>query len=191
MPLYVALLRGINVGGHVVKMQALREVFESLRFRNVETVIASGNVVFESSAIPKAGGARGLEEKIEAALKTALGYEVATFLRTPPELAEIVRRRPFDLALEPPGAVVYALFLRNRPAPSLAEAVRSLETGNDEARVGAREIYWLRRERGKDSDVFGTRLGKLLGSETTARNMNTVRKIAEKYGRPGPADPAS
>ena len=191
MPLYIAFLRGINVGGHVVKMQVLRDIFAALGFRHVETVIASGNVVFESSAASGAGGARGLEQKIEGALEAALGYEVATFLRTTPELAEVVRRQPFDLDHEPPGAVVYVLFLRNKPAPSLVEALRALDTGNDEARVGAREIYWLRRERGKDSDAFGARLGKLLGSETTARNMNTVRKIAEKYGRPGPADPAS
>ena len=189
MPLYIAFLRGINVGGHVVKMQVLRDIFSALGFRKVETVIASGNVVFASSV----AAGRGLERKIEGALEAALGYEVATFLRSAPELAEVVRRQPFDLDHEPPGAVVYVLFLRNKPAPSLVGALRALDTGNDEARVGAREIYWLRRERGQDSDAFGARLGKLLGSETTARNLNTVRKIADKYGRPGagPTDPAS
>src|ERR1700742_487088 len=94
MPRHVALLRGINVGGHTVKMQLLRERFESLGFSNVETVIASGNVVFES---PEKSGP-SLEKKIERCLEEALGYQVATFLRTVPELSAVVQEQPFNLA---------------------------------------------------------------------------------------------
>ena len=178
MPRHIAFLRGINVGGHNVKMQELRRLFESLGFEGVETVIASGNVVFESPD----GGGRKLEQRIEACLAEGLGYEVATFLRTAPELAAVARQQPFAPAGLAPGAVVYAVFLRDKPAPALRREIEALKTDNDEARVGKREIYWLRRERSKDSDLFGVRLGKLLGAETTVRNMNTVRRIVEKYG---------
>src|SRR5512137_351092 len=95
MPKYIAFLRAINVGGHTVKMDVLRQLFEALDFSNVETFIASGNVVFET----RAASTRTLEKKIEQQLRAALGYEVATFLRTDVELAAIARYQPFSPAL--------------------------------------------------------------------------------------------
>ena len=177
MARHVALLRGINVGGHTVKMQELRRLFESLGLSNVESVIASGNLVIESAK----RGSREPEQAIERHLAQALGYEVATFLRTVPELAEVAAQKHFDLAKEPAGAVLYVIFLRGRPAAAVERSLRALDTDNDEARVGKREVYWLRRAAGKDSEVFGARMGRLLTGEATARNMNTVRRIVEKY----------
>src|SRR5688500_4990017 len=84
---YAAFLRAINVGGHIVKMDALRLLCEQCGVSKVETVIASGNVLFESRA-----AAPALEKKIEAHLQKSLGYEVATFVRTVEELEAIVRR---------------------------------------------------------------------------------------------------
>src|SRR5690348_3357996 len=96
---YIAFLRAINVGGHTVKMDALRAHIQALGLQNVETFIASGNVIFESPE----QDAQALEKRIEAHLKQALGYEVATFLRTPAELAAVAAYLPFakrELALE-------------------------------------------------------------------------------------------
>lgn len=177
MPRHIAFLRAINVGGHTVKMQVLRELFQSLGFSNVETVIASGNVVFESPE----GAGRRLEQEIERLLKHALGFQVATFLRTAAELTTVVRQQPFDLTELGPDTVVYVIFLRNKPTVTLSKAVRALNTDNDQARVGKREVYWLRRKRSEDSEEFGARLGKVVGTETTMRNMTTVRKIVDKY----------
>jgi len=177
MQRHIAFLRGINVGGHTVKMQDLRRLFASLGFSSVETVIASGNIVFESAE----DRSRTLEQKIERLLAEALGYQVATFLRTAPELAAVARQQPFELAEMGSGAVVYAIFLREKPKPAVQQALTALNTDNDEVRIGKREVYWLRRAPGKDSDVFGTLLGKALGTETTSRNMNTVRRIVEKF----------
>src|SRR5271157_3382159 len=89
MTRYIALLRAINVGGHVVKMDALRGLFESLGFSNVETFIASGNVLFETNSNSN------LEKKIESKLHTALGYDVATFIRTDAELKAIANYKAF------------------------------------------------------------------------------------------------
>jgi uncharacterized protein (DUF1697 family) len=91
MPRYVAFLRAINVGGHVVKMDRLKAVFESAGHARVETFIASGNVVFESRSTATAK----LERAIEKALEKALGYEVATFIRTDEEVAAIALLQPF------------------------------------------------------------------------------------------------
>ena len=82
MPRLIALLRAINVGGHTVRMSVLREVFEGLGYTGVETFIASGNVIFET----RERNTSAIEEKIEGGLKNALGYEAATFIRTPAEL---------------------------------------------------------------------------------------------------------
>jgi uncharacterized protein (DUF1697 family) len=87
---YVAFLRGINVGGHPVKMEQLAAAFESLGFENVSTFIASGNVIFESSARPAT-----LEPRIEQHLGGWLGYAVNTFLRTEKEIASIAAHEPF------------------------------------------------------------------------------------------------
>ncbi|HYD85152.1 MAG TPA: DUF1697 domain-containing protein, partial [Opitutus sp.] len=85
MPHYVAFLAGINLGNRRLKMDALRAHFEALKFRNVATFIASGNVIFDSSA----RDAAKLETQIERHLAKTLGYEVATFLRTREEVAAI------------------------------------------------------------------------------------------------------
>src|SRR5438093_11101582 len=92
---FIAFLRAINVGGHTVKMDDLRRLFESLGCSNPETFIASGNVIFESPV----EDVRTLEKSIERHLRTALGYEVATFIRTAPELADIAKFQPFPAEL--------------------------------------------------------------------------------------------
>ena len=177
MPRHIAFLRGINVGGHLVKMDVLRKLFESLDFKNVETVIASGNVVFDVGE----GQSSRLEQKIEKALEEALGYKAATFLRTSSELTALLSKQPFDLAQCGPEGVVYTVFLRNRPTAAVHKTLSALHTDNDEIRLGKRELYWLRRERGKESEIYAVRLGKVLGSEMTVRNISTVRRIVAKY----------
>ena len=94
MPRLIAFLRAINVGGHTVSMAQLRKEFEALGLQNVETFIASGNVIFTSRSRDLAA----LEKKIESRLRASLGYEVATFLRTDAEVAELAAYRPFDAA---------------------------------------------------------------------------------------------
>ena len=92
MAKYVAFLRAINVGGHVVKMDELRELFSGLKFSNVETFIASGNVIFDTKSAPD----QKLEQKIEKHLEKALGYEVGTFVRSIEEIQAISVYQPFS-----------------------------------------------------------------------------------------------
>src|SRR3712207_3124941 len=113
MPRFIALLRAINVGGHTVKMDHLRELFASLGFSNVETFIASGNVIFESPNTD----AQALERQIERHLRQALGYDVATFIRSTSELRAIADHRPFAAAeLDAAGHTLYIAFLPAAPA---------------------------------------------------------------------------
>lgn len=175
---YVAFLRAINVGGHTVKMEHLRRLFASLGYTNVETFIASGNVIFDGPA----RNTRELEEQIEGHLRESLGYAVATFIRTPDELAAIARHQPFPAPeLEVSGNAMYIAFL---PTPPSDEAQRTLiasRTRLDDFHIHGREMYWLRRTRVSDSTFSGAKLEKILGMPATMRNVTTVRKLAVKY----------
>jgi uncharacterized protein (DUF1697 family) len=174
---YVAFLRAINVGGHVVKMDALRQHFESLRFRNVETFIASGNVIFDA-----AGDAASLEERIEERLRKKLGYEVATFVRTPGELAAVVAQQPFGAA-DPldAGHSLSVGFVKGAPSAEMDAKLQLHASDFDDFRIIGREVFWLCRVRISDSKFTGARLEKVLGSPATFRNVTTVRKLAAKY----------
>jgi uncharacterized protein (DUF1697 family) len=172
---YVAFLRAINVGGHVVKMERLRAEFESLGLREVETFIASGNVLFGSTErdVP------ALERKIERQLAKALGYEVATFLRTPAELTGLVTRLPYaDGAID--GCTLSVGFLKEPPPPASAERVLALSTSEDELRFDGREFLWLCRGRTSDSTVWRRPFEKVVGMPATFRNVTTVRKLAAR-----------
>ncbi|MCA1561788.1 MAG: DUF1697 domain-containing protein [Acidobacteria bacterium] len=181
MPRYVALLRAINVGGHVVKMELLRREFAALGFSNVETFIASGNVVFES----RSQNAQALEQRIETRLGAALGYPVSTFLRTPAELARIVQYEPFAPAdMNAPGSTLYIGFLSVPPEPAAQEKIVACRTAVDDFHVHKRELYWLCRTKLGESLVSGAVLAKALGMPTTMRNATTIRRLTEKYAQP-------
>ncbi|MDB4878462.1 MAG: hypothetical protein JWM41_4908 [Gemmatimonadetes bacterium] len=174
---YIALLRAINVGGHVVKMDRLCELFEALGFANVSTFIASGNVIFESPAIDT----QKLERRIEKQLSDALGYEVATFIRTPAELEAAIRYQAFPGV--PESCPLAIGFLGDAPDAAVCEAVAALRTEVDEFHVHGRELYWLCRAGMGGSLVPGKVLSRALGGKpVTTRNVTTVRKLATKYG---------
>jgi uncharacterized protein (DUF1697 family) len=172
---YVAFLRGINVGGHRVEMAELRRLFEGLRFSEVSTFIASGNVLFAS---PEAD-ASALESRIERHLREALGYDVDTFLRTPAELAAIAAHQPFPDA-DSPDHTLYVSFLRAQPDEAAVRTLLEYQTERDEFHVNGRESYWRVRGKLTDSLVPWPKLEKAFGRESTMRNINTVRRLAAK-----------
>ena len=175
---YVAFLRAINVGGHTVTMADLRGHFEALGCAGVETVIASGNVVFDASSKSPAA----FEKKIAAHLEERLGYAVATFLRTPAQLAAVAAHAPFSRAdLDAPGHGLYVGFLAAEPDAAARKRVLGLASPVDAFRIQGRELYWLRRGRFSDSKMSGNALERSLGQPATLRNVTTVRKIAAKY----------
>ncbi len=176
---YLAFLRGMNVGGHRVSMSDLRDVFVALKFANVETFIASGNVIFDA---PGSTTSDALETRIETRLREALGYAVATFLRTPDELSSIVQRVPFPaVEVAVAGHTVHVGFLRRAPDAALEAHLTGLATTMDAFGVGTREMYWLCKGRTTDSLVKWLPVEKALKLDVTMRNLTTVRKLTEKY----------
>lgn len=178
MPKYIAFLRAINVGGHTVKMDQLRSLFEALGFSQVETFIASGNVIFDSpSRSPQA-----LEKKIEKSLAGALGYAVATFIRSASELSDVAAHKPFsETELNTPGHTLYIGFMTARPNDAAEQLLLASNSKVDDFHLHGRELYWLLRTKFGDSKFSGARLEKTLGMAVTLRNVTTVAKLVAKY----------
>ncbi len=178
MTQYIAFLRAINVGGRRVKMDHLRGLFESLGFSNVETFIASGNVIFDSEA----DDARTLERKIEDHLHESLGYEVATFVRSASELADVARYQPFNPSdLNAEDTSLYIAFLQTPPSAEAEQRLMAFRSEVDDFRVHGREVYWLCRKKMSESSFSGALLEKTLGIPATIRNATTVNKLVAKY----------
>src|SRR6185369_8805237 len=174
MPRLVAFLRALNVGGHTVEMAKLKKLLEQLALSGVETFIASGNVMFDA---PRATPST-LEKKIAAHLEKSLGYEVATFLRTTPELAAVLAHRAFPR--ERAGATLHIGFLGSPPTVSAKQQVAALTSDIDDFHVHGRELYWRCAGRFSDSVVSGPKLEKALGQPTTIRKVTTVERLAKK-----------
>ena len=157
-------------------MNHLRQLFESLGLLNVETFIASGNVIFDSPV----GNVQALEKQIESHLRESLGYAVATFIRSSSELASVANYQPFA-ASELEGSALYIAFLPAVLSDESQQKLMAFRTPLDDFHVHEREIYWLCRTRSSDSAFSGALLEKAIGMPATMRNSTTVRKLAAKY----------
>ncbi len=177
MPRYIALLRAINVGGHTVKMEKLRVLFESLQFSGVQTFIASGNVIFESNS----KAPENLKSKIEHCLQKALGYDVVTFLRTDAEVTAVAQYKPFpDSAVK--SAVAFNVgFLAAPLTLESKHALMKFNSAIDDFQTHGREIYWLCKKKQSESTFSNAVLERALGIRATFRGRNTVMKLAAKY----------
>jgi uncharacterized protein (DUF1697 family) len=162
---YFAFLRAINVGGHTVKMEYLRQLFESLGLSNVETFIASGNVIFES----KTENPKLLEKKIEKYLQEALGYEVATFIRTDAELADIATYKPFPQSALDEAMTLNIAFLAETLDSQSKQKLMALRTDIDDFHVHGREVHWLCLKKQSESTFSNAVLEKTLGRKSTLR----------------------
>jgi uncharacterized protein (DUF1697 family) len=176
MARWIAFLRAINVGGHTVKMDRLRRLFESLSYRRVETYIASGNILFEAP-----DDSHAMVAQIENALNEALGYKVNAFLRTPAELVAIAGYASF-LPGDLESAVAFNVaFLSTAPDDDVQKKLMALKTAIDDFYVHGREVYWLCRKRQSQSTFSNALLERTVGQPSTLRGMNTLRKMIEKY----------
>jgi len=171
---HIALLRAINVGGHTVSMERLRGLFAELGYKNVRTLIASGNIVFDAGS--KKPGM--LETAIEKHLEKSLGYAVSTFVRTPEEIAAVVDHEPYPRSVIDKAHALWIGFLKEPPAAVAARKLAALRCATDDFCVHGREVYWLRQVTSSESKIAGSSIERALGGPLTARNITTVRKLA-------------
>lgn len=176
---YIAFLRGLNVGGHRVKMDRLRGLFEDLGLTDVSTFIASGNVVFSDES----GDVETLTDRIERHLARELGYDVATFLRSPGQLDDIVASYdPADGDESRSTTSVYVIFLREPAGEALRSVLGNLGAPADEFRFSGAEIIWRFDGKITESPRAKGAERALRREPNTMRNINTLRRISAKLG---------
>ena len=177
MPSYVAFLRGINSGQNPAqKMDNLRRIFEGLGFQRVQTVIASGNVLFETAS----SGRKTLEERIEKALLSETGIATIAIIRTLGEISDLISRDPFGQVRVSPTTKLYATFLKTTPATR--QEVPGKGTGYTIIAILDTVVFSV-------VDLSSTRTPTLMrdleaefGKDITTRSWATVLKIASRLG---------
>lgn len=179
MSRYVAFLRGMNLGGRRIKNEDLRQHFEEMRFEEVATFRASGNVVFSA---PKREAEGKLAARVEAELDERLGYDVPVFLRSIEEVAAIAAQEPLDpkRVAKSKGKLQVSL-LKKKPSAAAGRKVLALASDEDLLALQGRELYWLPSGGLLESDLDLKAIEALLGADTR-RTMGTIEQIAAKYG---------
>jgi uncharacterized protein (DUF1697 family) len=176
---WIALLRGVNVGGNrMVAMADLRALLASLGFDRPRSLLQSGNLVFDG---PRRSPA-ALEARIQAAVAKHAGFEPEIFVRTAAEWHDLVAGNPFaEAAAHDPGHLLVMCFRR---APSAAEvaSLRAAITGPERVEAIGRHAYFVYPAGVGTSKLTNAVIERRLGSPGTARNWNTVLKLAATAG---------
>jgi uncharacterized protein (DUF1697 family) len=169
---HVALLRAVNVGGTAkLPMASLRELVLGLGYRDVTTLIASGNVMFDAR-----GSEATIAKKIEDALRTKLGLDTDVLVRTADQLAPIVKSHAFaDRGSD--GSRLHVVFLRDAPTKAAIAKLDPSRSPGDEILVRGREIHWHTPKGAGQSKLSMVYFERVLGTPGTTRNHNTVSKL--------------
>ncbi|MBV9159706.1 MAG: DUF1697 domain-containing protein [Candidatus Kaiserbacteria bacterium] len=168
---YAAFLLGINLGGRTVKMADLKNAIESLGYKDVKTILASGNAVFSGTGTPRA-----VERKLEAALEKKFKFQIGVIVRTMPEIQKMVQADPFKKVKMTKDIRRYVTFLAAKPA---SRHSKPLEKGYELLKLTDGEAYTVLdlSKSAKTPDVM-LFLRKILGKKITTRNWNTILKVA-------------
>lgn len=174
MTKYALLLRGINVGGNKkIAMADLRKLLTGLGYDDVATLLQSGNAVFSSTSKDPLKLAR----EIERAITDEFGMQVSCLIRTGPDLRRVLAHNPLgEIATNPSRYMV--IFLSGDPDPAWLKAIDPAAYAPEEFRVGEREFYLWMPDGAADSKLSLVLMHKKSGVIGTARNWNTVTKIA-------------
>lgn len=174
MGTWIALLRGINVGGaNRLPMAELRGELERLGLDRVETYIQSGNIVFGSDA----GSADQLAERIEAAIEDAHGFRPRVLVLSAARLREAMQSNPFPAAEAEPKTL-HLYFLAERPVDVDLSALEEVASPAERFELGD-GVFYLHTPDGYGRSKLASRAEKLLGVPATARNWRTVTRVQE------------
>jgi uncharacterized protein (DUF1697 family) len=179
MPIHVALLRGVNVGGrNRVAMSDLRDLLGALGFTGARSLLQSGNLVFESDGRTGAELERLLEVETGRRLDVTADYLV----RSAGEWAEVVAGNPFPMEADRDPGHLLVQFLKTVPQAGDAQALQAAIEGPEHIRLLGRQLYVVYPEGIGRSKLTSAVIEKRLGTRGTARNWNTVLKLAALCG---------
>jgi uncharacterized protein (DUF1697 family) len=171
---YVAMLRGVNVGGKQIKMAALAALFSDLGHTDVVTYIQSGNVVFTSPSRSADALARASEKR----LAKDLGLDARVLLRSRADLERVQRGNPLLRGGADPSKL-HVTFLAAKPPAALVRAAGEFDAGTDDFRVVGREVYVHCPNGYGRTKINNTFFERKLATVATTRNWNTVNKLLE------------
>jgi uncharacterized protein (DUF1697 family) len=175
MPTFIALLRAVNVAGHQpVAMADLRRFLSDLGYDNPRSFLQSGNLVFDAPG----GQSSRLEARLEQEAARRLGLRTAFFVRTAAEWRAIVARNPFVEEVGSGPARVALMLAKRRPEPSRLAALQAAIRGREVVAGGARHLYAVYPDGFGRSRLTLAVIEKAIGSPSTARNWNTVLRLA-------------
>ena len=179
MPIYIALLRGINVGPHKrMKMEKLRASCEALGFRNVKTYIQSGNVICQAAKLSSDAAAKRIGEQIAK----DFGFSADVIARTAGEMKQVVESNPLLQEPDVDAEKLHVVFLSEVPS---SESIKKLETivlAPDKVRHKGKEIYFYFPNGVSGSSVWKHNLDRVLGISGTMRNWRTVNTLHQMAG---------
>ena len=174
MPRYLALFGSINVGGNRLTMADLRAAFEAEGFANVETVVASGNVLFDHAERPE----EGLEEKLAYMMRQRFGFDSVALVRSRDALALAIAKNPF--AADGQENFVHTLFLDGPVDPEGFARLQSDRTGPERLAAGDRALHIDYVAGAGESKLVGAFIERRLGARGTARNLRSMKRILAK-----------
>jgi uncharacterized protein (DUF1697 family) len=173
MPIYVAMLRGINVGGHKkIKMEQLRAGLEATGLRQVKTYIQSGNVVFKTAKT----SSEAICRKIEKAILEDFGHSVPVITRTAAAMKSVIEKNPF-LKQHIDQEKLHVMFLSEAPAASAVKELEALVAAPEQLHCVGEEIYFHLPNGVAESILMKKPLDRLLAVHTTTRNWRTVNTL--------------
>jgi uncharacterized protein (DUF1697 family) len=174
VPRYLALFGSINVGGNRLKMADLRAAFEAEGFANVETVVASGNVLFDHPERPD----EGLEEKLSLMMAERFGFSSAALVRSRDALAQAIAENPF--AADGQENFVHTLFLDGPVDPEGFARLQADRSGPERLAAGDRSLHIDYVAGVGESKLVGAFIERRLGRKGTARNLRSMKRILAK-----------
>ena len=176
MPTDIAMLRGINVGGHKrVKMDKLRAGCQSLGFEDVKTYIQSGNIVFRAAKMPDTA----LATKLRDCITRDFGFSADVITRTGEEMGRVIDCNPLLKEKGVDESKLHVVFLAQKPSPASLKKLQELTLAPDRVRNLDLEIYFYFPNGVSGSSLWKHPLDKVLTVTGTMRNWNTVNKLHE------------
>jgi uncharacterized protein (DUF1697 family) len=169
---YIAMLRGVNVGGNTLKMNWLREACEEIGLRDVRTYVQSGNIVFASRL-----GAAKLAQMLKAMVDAQTRLPVTVLVRSAPDMAKIVAVNPFLKQPDVDVAKLHVTFLDSTPTRPPLDRLDVLAGSRDQYRLAGREIYLHCPVNYGETKLSNTAIEKVFGVGATTRNWKTVTTL--------------
>ena len=181
MKTWIALFRGINVGGNnVLPMAELRDDLETLKLKNVRTYIQSGNVVFDASAKT----ANSIRKKIKQCIEERHGFEPKVLILSEDKLAAAVEANPFPKAQSSDPKTLHFLFLAQSASDPNMDAIDTARKATENFKL-TDHVFYLHAPEGIGRSKLAANVEKYLGVTTTARNFRTVEKLMNMVGGNG------